>query len=155
MQKAARITAQEVAGTGMHWAFAPCVAVVQNERWGRTYESFGETPDLVSSLGAAAVRGLRSRLPQGNFVLGCAKHFIGDGGTQDGIDQGNTVCDEATLRELFLPPYQAAIREGVGSIMVSSSAHQIGPLFFPILSAGGCTYHADPRCYPRTSQDRV
>ena len=119
VQKAARITAQEVAGTGMHWAFAPCVAVVQNERWGRTYESFGETPDLVSSLGAAAVRGLRSRLPQGNFVLGCAKHFIGDGGTQDGVDQGNTVCGEATLRELFLPPYQAAIREGVGSIMVS------------------------------------
>lgn len=122
VRKAARATAEEVAGTGMHWAFAPCVAVVQNERWGRTYESFGETPDLVSALGAAAVRGLQSRLPQGNFVLACAKHYIGDGGTQDGIDQGNTVCDEVTLRRLFLPPYAAAIKAGAGSIMVSYSS---------------------------------
>jgi beta-glucosidase len=117
--KAARVTAEEVAGTGMHWAFAPCVAVAQNERWGRTYESFGERTDLVERLGAAAVRGFQSRLPQGNFVLACAKHYIGDGGTQDGIDQGNTVCDETVLRSLFFPPYAAAVREGVGSVMVS------------------------------------
>jgi len=119
IEKAARITAQEVAGTGMHWAFAPCVAVAQDERWGRTYESFGEATDLVSELGAAAVRGLQARLPQGNSILGCAKHFVGDGGTQDGIDQGNMSCDEATLRRLFLAPYVAAIKAGVGSIMVS------------------------------------
>jgi beta-glucosidase len=119
VEKAAKVTAQEVAGTGMHWAFAPCVAVVQNERWGRTYESFGEAPDLVSLLGAAAVRGFQTRLPQGNSILGCAKHFIGDGGTQDGIDQGNTVCDEAVLRQLFLPAYIVALKAGVGSIMVS------------------------------------
>jgi beta-glucosidase len=119
VEKAARIIAEEVAGTGMHWAFAPCVAVAQNERWGRTYESFGETPDLVSELGAAAVRGFQSRLPQGNFVLGCAKHYLGDGGTMDGIDQGDTRVDEQTLRRLFLPPYIAAIKAGVGSIMVS------------------------------------
>jgi beta-glucosidase len=117
--RAARATAEEVAGTGMHWAFAPCVAVARNERWGRTYESFGEQTDLVERLGAAAVRGFQARLPQGNFVLACAKHFIGDGGTQDGIDQGNTICDETTLRSLFYTPYQAAMRERVGSVMVS------------------------------------
>jgi beta-glucosidase len=104
VEKAARVTAQEIAGTGMHWAFAPCVAVAQNERWGRTYESFGEAADLVSSLGVAAVRGFQSKLLQGNSVLACAKHFIGDGGTQDGKDQGNTVCDEVTLRNLYLLP---------------------------------------------------
>lgn len=117
--KAARVTAEEVAGTGIQWAFAPCVAVVQNERWGRTYESFGEVPELVTELGTAAVRGLQERLPGGLRVLACAKHFIGDGGTQDGIDQGNCVCDEATLRRLYLPPYAAAVKAGVGSIMVS------------------------------------
>jgi beta-glucosidase len=119
VQKAARVTAEEVAGTGMHWAFAPCLAVAQNERWGRTYESFGEAPDLVSKLGVASVRGFQARLPQGNSILACAKHFIGDGGTQDGVDQGNTVCDETVLRRLFLPPYIAAIKAGIGSIMVS------------------------------------
>jgi len=122
IEKAARITAEEVAGTGMHWAFAPCVAVAQNERWGRTYESFGEDPELAMRLGVAAVRGVQSKLPQGNRVLGCAKHFVADGGTMDGIDQGNTVCDEATLRGVHLFPYVDAVKAGVGSIMVSYSS---------------------------------
>jgi beta-glucosidase len=119
VEKAARVTAQEIAATGMHWAFAPCIAVAQNERWGRTYESFAEAPDLVSKLGAAALRGFQSRRPRGNFILACPKHFIGDGGTLDGIDQGNALCDEALLRRLFLPPYIAALRAGALSIMVS------------------------------------
>ncbi len=118
IEKAARVTAQEVAGTGMHWAFAPCVAVAQNERWGRTYESFSESPDVVSLLGAASVRGFQSRL-QNNFVLACAKHYAGDGGTKDGIDQGNTICDEATFRKLHLAPYVDAVKAGTCSIMVS------------------------------------
>ena len=122
VRKAARITALEVAGTGIQWAFAPCVAVAQNERWGRTYESFGESPDLVSELGVAAVEGLQSRLPGGGSVLACAKHFAGDGGTFNGIDQGDTICDEAVLRKLHLGPYVAAIKAGVGSIMVSYSS---------------------------------
>jgi beta-glucosidase len=106
----------------MHWGFAPCVAVAQNERWGRTYESFGESPDLAGQLGAAAVRGIQSKLPEGNRVLACAKHFVGDGGTTDGVDQGNTVCDEATLRRVHLAPYIAAVKAGAGSIMVSYSS---------------------------------
>jgi beta-glucosidase len=120
VEQAEHITALEVAGTGIRWAFAPCIAVAQNERWGRTYESFGDSPALVSELGAAAVRGFQGKkLSDSTSVLACAKHFIGDGGTLDGVDQGNDVCDEATIRKLYLPPYQAAIQVGVGSIMVS------------------------------------
>jgi beta-glucosidase len=122
VEAAAYITAQEVAGTGMHWAFAPCVAVAQNICWGRTYESFGEDPKLVSDLGAAAVRGFQRKLPQGNSVIACAKHFMADGGTQGGVDQGNAVCDEATLRRVHLAPYVAAVKAGVHSIMVSYSS---------------------------------
>jgi beta-glucosidase len=118
---AERVTAEEVAGTGIRWAFAPCIAVPQDEHWGRTYEGYSDNTELVSELGAAAVRGFQGEQLSADptSVLACAKHFIGDGGTQNGIDQGSTICDEATLRKLYLPPYRAAIKAGVGSIMVS------------------------------------
>jgi beta-glucosidase len=120
VQEAARITAQEVAATGMHWAFAPCVTVPQDERWGRTYEGFGEAPGLVADLGAAAVRGLQGEdLSRPGSVLASAKHYVGDGGTKNGIDQGNTEIDEATLRKVHLPGYVAAVKAGVGSVMAS------------------------------------
>ncbi len=124
VESAERVTAEEMAGTGIRWAFAPCIAVPQNERWGRTYEGFSENTALVSKLGAAAVTGFQGRQLSADptSVLACAKHFIGDGGTTNGVDQGNTVCDEATLRKLFLPPYIAAIKAGAGSIMVSYSS---------------------------------
>jgi beta-glucosidase len=124
VERMERVTAAEVAGTGIRWAFAPCVAVVQDAHWGRTYEGYSDDPALVSDLGAAAVRGLQGRelSPDPVTVLACAKHYIGDGGTQGGVDQGNTVCDEATLRRLFLPPYRATVKAGVGSIMVSYSS---------------------------------
>jgi beta-glucosidase len=123
VEKAARVVEAEVAGTGIQWAFAPCVAVARNECWGRTYESFGESPELVSELGAAAIRGFQGRrLSYPSSVLACAKHFLADGGTADGVDQGNTMCDEATLRKVFLAPYVAAVQAGVGSIMVSYSS---------------------------------
>lgn len=121
IERAERVTAEEVAGTGIRWAFAPCIAVPQDPRWGRTYEGYGDDPKLVSELGAAAVLGLQGcpLSSDPTSVLACAKHFIGDGGTAQGQDQGNDVCDETALRKLFLPPYQAAIKAGVGSIMVS------------------------------------
>ncbi|HTL71814.1 MAG TPA: glycoside hydrolase family 3 N-terminal domain-containing protein [bacterium] len=124
VERAERVTAEEAAGIGVRWAFAPCIAVPQNPRWGRTYEGYSDNTKLVSSLGAAAVTGLQGEKLSGApaSVLACAKHFIGDGGTTNGTDQGNTICDEATLRRLFLPPYQAAIKAGVGSIMVSYSS---------------------------------
>jgi beta-glucosidase len=122
VRRAAHVTAEEIAGTGIHWAFAPCVAVAEDIRWGRTYESFSDSPELVSQLGAAQVRGFQTPLPGGFTVAACAKHFLGDGGTQNGKDQGNDVCDEATLRARYLPPYRAAVDAGVLSIMVSYSS---------------------------------
>jgi beta-glucosidase len=122
VEQAEHITAMEVAGTGIHWAFAPCIAVARCERWGRTYESFGESPELAAELGAAAVKGFQAKLPDGSSVLACAKHFMGDGATQNGVDQGNAVCDEATFRQLHLAPYIQAIKAGAGSIMVSYSS---------------------------------
>jgi beta-glucosidase len=97
--------------------------VARNERWGRTYESFSESPDVVAELGAAAIRGFQGpQLSDSSLALACAKHFVADGGTANGTDQGNAVCDEATLRKVFLPPYVAAVQAGVGSIMVSYSS---------------------------------
>jgi beta-glucosidase len=124
IERAERVTAEEVAGTGIRWAFAPCITVPQDARWGRTYEGYSDNTKLVAKLGAAATVGLQGKKLSAEpaSVLACAKHFIGDGGTTNGIDQGNTVCDEATLRKLYLPPYAAAIKAGVGSIMVSYSS---------------------------------
>ena len=124
VEREERVTAEEVAGTGIRWAFAPCITVPQNERWGRTYEGFSDHTSLVAELGAAAVRGFQGEKLSADptSILACAKHFIGDGGTTNGVDQGNTICDEATLRKLFLPPYHAAVKAGVGSIMVSFSS---------------------------------
>jgi beta-glucosidase len=107
------------------------VAVVQDIRWGRTYESFGEDPVLVTGLSAAMLRGLQGEALGGPYsVLATPKHFVGDGGTVWGssttgdyqIDQGVTDGDEAMLRKLHLPPYKAAVSQGAQSIMVSFSS---------------------------------
>lgn len=124
VRKVEHATAVEVAGTGINWAFAPCIAVPQNIRWGRTYEGFGEVPDLVSEMAYAAVEGLQGKVLGANrtSILACAKHFVGDGGTTDGINEGNTQVSEKVLREIHLKPYYSAIKAGVGSIMVSYSS---------------------------------
>ena len=114
VQEAARVTALEIAGTGINWTFAPCVAVAQDARWGRTYESFSDSADVAGELGAAAVRGFEE-----NGILACAKHYVGDGGTRDGVDQGDVVLNEAALRKLHLAPYLPSLKAGVGSIMAS------------------------------------
>ena len=127
VEAVARVTAEEVAGTGVDWTFAPCIAVPRDERWGRTYEGFGETPELATLLGPAAVRGLQdapvTTAPVGSSgVLACAKHFLADGGTRGGKDQADAVISEAELRAIHLPGYAAAVRAGVGSVMVSYSS---------------------------------
>ncbi|MFO0887739.1 MAG: glycoside hydrolase family 3 N-terminal domain-containing protein [Isosphaeraceae bacterium] len=123
VEKASRITALEMIGTGIRWAFAPCVAVARDERWGRTYESFGEDPELVRVLGAAAVRGLQgASLADKTSVLACPKHYLADGGTRGGKDQGDAVCDEATLRKIHLPGYVSTLKEGAGTVMASYSS---------------------------------
>lgn len=140
VEKISRITAKEVRATGIQWTFGPCVAVPQDIRWGRTYEGFSEDPELVRSLGEAAVRGFQgSDLSDPLAILACAKHYIGDGGTSAAteprpgmpeppnaksglwLDQGDTKLDEATLRRIHLPGYITAIRAGAGSIMPSYS----------------------------------
>ena len=120
VEAAARVTAREVAGTGIDWNFAPCLAVARDERWGRTYESYGESPELVASLGAAAIRGFETAT-DGSAILATAKHFLADGGTLGGKDQGDARISEEELRRIHLPGYAAAIKAGVGSVMVSYS----------------------------------
>jgi beta-glucosidase len=123
VEEAARITAIEVAATGIDWAFSPCVAVPRDERWGRTYEGFSEFPELVEIMAAASIRGYQgSDLSNTENILTCAKHFIADGGTYMGINEGDAPIDEQTLRSIHLPPYISAINEGVGSIMASFSS---------------------------------
>ncbi len=123
VEQVAAVTAAEIKGTGMQWDFAPCVAVARDERWGRTYESYGENPDLVKMLGAAYVKGTQGKnLSDKTSVLACVKHFAGDGGTTNGKDQGNTEIDEETLRKIHLQGYVEAIKAGAKSIMVSYSS---------------------------------
>jgi beta-glucosidase len=129
VQRVEDITRQEVLGTGIRWSFAPCVCVARDDRWGRTYESYGEDPSVVSPLAAAAVTGFQGTSLGATSVLATAKHYIGDGGTTYGtgssgylIDQGNTQISETELRAIHLPPYQSAINAGVGSVMVSYSS---------------------------------
>ncbi|MEV0429798.1 glycoside hydrolase family 3 N-terminal domain-containing protein [Micromonospora sp. NPDC050495] len=122
VQQIGQAVAEEIAGTGVDWDFAPCLCVARNDRWGRTYESFGETPDLPSSL-STLVTGLQgANLGGPTSVLATAKHYVGDGGTTGGDDQGDTVLSEADLRAIHLPPFQAAVQRGVGSVMISYSS---------------------------------
>ncbi|UCF63316.1 MAG: glycoside hydrolase family 3 C-terminal domain-containing protein, partial [bacterium] len=120
VEQANRAIAEEVAGTGIDWTFAPCIAVPRDERWGRTYEGFAETPELTKVMSEAAVKGFQGHnLDDPGTILACAKHFVGDGGTSGGVDQGNTEIDEASLREIHMAGYKKAIDAGVGSIMIS------------------------------------
>ena len=120
VRMANQVVAKEVAATGLDWTFAPCIAVPRNERWGRTYEGFGETPEIQKIMAAESVTGLQgTNLGARETILACAKHYVGDGGTVDGIDQGNTVLYEATLRAIHMQGYTDAIESGVGSIMAS------------------------------------
>ncbi len=119
-------TAAEIAVTGIDWTFAPTIAVARDDRWGRTYESYGEDPVLVSRLGAAMVEGLQGRRDTAEFlgprhVLATAKHFFGDGGTA-GRDQGDTIGDEAALIALHASPYPPAIEAGAQTVMASFSS---------------------------------
>ncbi|SNS65747.1 beta-glucosidase [Actinomadura meyerae] len=115
-------TAAEMAGTGVDWNFAPCVCVARDDRWGRTYESFGEVPELPTMM-TTVIDGLQgSTLSGPTSVLATAKHYVGDGGTVGGDDRGDVRLPEKELRALHLAPFQAAVKRGVGSVMVSYSS---------------------------------
>jgi beta-glucosidase len=129
-----RVTATETRATGVPWAFAPCVCVTRDERWGRSYESFGEDPALVQVM-ETVIDGLQNNgnLADPTAVLATAKHFLGDGGTAYGsstngtytLDQGVTYATQQQVDALYLPPYQTAVDKGVGAVMPSYSSLQI------------------------------
>ena len=118
VERLARVCAEEVLATGLDWTFAPTLAVVRDIRWGRTYESFSEDPVLVASYAGRYVRGLQGTLDE-NGIIACAKHFVGDGGTTRGIDQGDTAIDEAELTRTHIAPYLPALQAGVLTVMAS------------------------------------
>jgi beta-glucosidase len=123
VEEVAATVAAEAAGVGADFPFAPVVAVARDERWGRTYEAFGETTELASVMGVAYTNGFQKR-SGAITVLANAKHFLGDGGTANGVNNANTSGDETALRALHLTPYQAVVGAGVGSIMASYSSWQ-------------------------------
>ncbi|RYY40886.1 MAG: glycoside hydrolase family 3 protein, partial [Sphingomonadales bacterium] len=124
IRKIGEVTAIETAASGIHWAFGPTVATPQNDRWGRTYEGYSEDPAVVASYAPEVVKGLQGpagtehRIQQG-YVAASIKHFLGDGGTTDGIDQGNTQVDEATLISVHSAGYPPAIDAGAMTAMAS------------------------------------
>ena len=117
IEKIGEATALEMKVTGIHWNFSPAVSVGRDIRWGRTYEAFSEDPIIHANLVKAYIRGL-----QMHDVAATAKHFVADGGTQGGIDQGNAVLSEQEIREIHLPPFIDAIDAGVATVMVSFSS---------------------------------
>ena len=123
------VTAREIAATGIDWNFAPTLAVVRDDRWGRTYESYSEDPAIVKAYGGKMVEGLQGRANTAEFmaadrVIATAKHFIADGGTLGGVDRGDADITEAELLAIHAPGYFTAIEAGVQTVMASFSSWQ-------------------------------
>ncbi|KAK8546479.1 hypothetical protein V6N12_027261 [Hibiscus sabdariffa] len=132
VKKIGTATALETRATGIPYAFAPCVAVCRDPRWGRCYESYSEDPQIVQAM-TEMVLGLQGDIPPNSpkgipFVAGnknvaaCAKHYVGDGGTTDGINENNTVINWHGLLSIHMPGYYTSIIKGVSTIMVSYSS---------------------------------
>jgi beta-glucosidase len=122
MRQIGEATALEVAATGIDWVFAPTLAVVRNDSWGRTYEGYSEDPEIVKAYAGEIVTGLQGDASDRfgpAHVIATAKHFIGDGGTQNGVDQGNTVVTEAELRDIHGQGYFTALAAGAQTVMAS------------------------------------
>ncbi|KAF0185255.1 MAG: beta-glucosidase [Alphaproteobacteria bacterium] len=117
-----RATARAVRATGITWAFAPTLAVVQDQRWGRTYESFSSDPALVRAYAGSYVRGLQGALNGDTDVIATAKHFLGDGGTWRGVDQGDTRTGLADLIRTHAQGYYGALDANVQTVMISYSS---------------------------------
>lgn len=128
LEKIAEITATEVMVTGIDWVFAPTVATVRDDRWGRAYEGYSEDPEIVKTYATAIVHGLQGMAGKDflgdDRVISTVKHFIGDGGTQGGDDQGNNNDDEQTLFELHAQGYVGGLTAGAQSVMASFNRWQ-------------------------------
>jgi len=120
IRKAARVAAVEASAAGIHWTFAPMVDIARDPRWGRIAEGSGEDPFLGSQMAAARVTGFQGDdLTRTDAILACAKHFAAYGAAEGGRDYNTVDISERTLREVYLPPFDAAVKAGVGSIMCS------------------------------------
>ncbi|KAJ4890449.1 Glycosyl hydrolase family protein [Raphanus sativus] len=126
------VTALEVRASGIHWTFAPCVAVLGDPRWGRCYESYGEAAKIVSEM-SSIISGLQGEPPEEhpngypflagrNNLVACAKHFVGDGGTDKGLSEGNTIASYQDLEKIHVAPYLNCISQGVCTVMASFSS---------------------------------
>ena len=120
MEKSAHIAAKESRAAGVHWTFAPMVDIARDPRWGRIIEGAGEDTFLGSQIAFARVRGFQGfDYSQNDRVMACAKHFVGYGAAEAGRDYNTTDMSEQRLREVYLPPFKAAVDAGVGSFMTS------------------------------------
>jgi len=124
MYEIGRVTALEIITTGLDWTFAPTVAVARNDRWGRTYEGYSEDPQIVTAIAPQFIEGLQGKYGTDEFlgedhILATAKHFVGDGGTENGVDQGDTKSTEAVLRDIHAAAYPPAIAAGAQTVMAS------------------------------------
>ena len=118
IRRIGEITAVEMSVTGINWSFSPVVATTRDDRWGRTYETYSEDPRIVSAAAAKFVEGLQ----KSGQVIATAKHFLGDGGTAGGKDQGDNLATEAELRDIHGAGYAGAIQSGVQAVMVSQNS---------------------------------
>lgn len=128
LQRIGEATAQETAAAGIDWVFAPTLAVPRNDRWGRTYEGYSEDPALVRAYSGRMIAGLQGAPGKGTLQAGrvsaSAKHFLGDGGTTNGVDQGNTEVPESELIAIHSAGYPPAIVAGVRTVMASFNSWQ-------------------------------
>ncbi|MEU8673203.1 glycoside hydrolase family 3 N-terminal domain-containing protein [Streptomyces sp. NPDC048560] len=161
-EKTGAVTASEVRATGIPWDFAPCVCVTRDERWGRSYEAYGEDPALVEAM-ETVIKGMQGNpsgkdLDRNDKVLASAKHFVGDGGTEFGssttgaytIDQGITKVTREELEAVHLAPFAEAVDRGVGTVMPSySSLDIIGD------DAGPVKMHAHAEMIKGVLKDRM
>jgi beta-glucosidase len=123
VEQAARVAAREASATGIRWTFSPMVDIARDARWGRMAEGAGEDPLLGSVMAAAYVRGYQgSRLDAADSVAACAKHFVGYGAAEGGRDYNSTEISEHTLRQMYLPPFYAAVNAGSATIMSAFNA---------------------------------
>ncbi len=128
VERAAEITAIESQATGFNWVFSPCIAIPYNEKWGRVYEAFSENTELTEMLTKASVKGLQGTLSDKHTVMATAKHFIGDGATDHGMEGGDSSLSPEEVQERLLPPYKVAVDEGVGSVMASFNSMSGHPM---------------------------
>jgi beta-glucosidase len=144
MYEIGRVTALEILTTGLDWTFAPTVAVVRNDRWGRTYEGYSEDPQIVRAYAPRIVEGIQGKYGTDEFlnedrILATAKHFSGDGGTNNGKDQGDNLSTEAELRDIHSAAYPSAIAAGAQTVMASYNSfhgekmHGLKPMLTDVL----------------------